>query len=172
MQELHSGKEAGERTDPSGTAKPDVMLIGCVKGKLEWTNRVPAKKLYVSTLWRCRRKYAEQSGVPWYILSAKYGLVNPDTRIAWYNVSLADLPAKQKRMWSQRVVDALVAKYPRVERKPSVEGKVVEIHAGKDYVDYGVASGLSEMGMVVQRPLLGVPIGRHLGWYREHGAWE
>lgn len=166
MQEHDSGRETGERTAPSGTAKPDVMLIGCVKGKLEWVSRVPAKKLFVSTLWRCRRTYAEQSGVPWYILSAKYGLVNPDTRIAWYNVSLADLPAAQRRAWSQRVVDALVAKYP------SVEGKVVEIHAGKDYVDYGVESGLSEAGMVVERPLLGVPIGRHLGWYREQNAWE
>lgn len=166
MQALHAETETGKRTDSGAGARPDIILIGCVKGKLEWASRVAAKELYVSTLWRCRRKYAEQSGVPWYILSAKYGLVGPDTLIAWYDLSLGDLPAAKRRAWSQRVVDALVSRYP------SVKGKVVEIHAGKDYVDYGVESGLTEAGMVVERPLLGIPIGRHLGWYRERGARE
>lgn len=165
MQGLREGSETGGRADSSdGTVKPDLLLIGCVKGKLEWASRVEAKNLYVSALWRCRRTYAEQSGVPWFILSAKYGLVHPDTRIAWYDVSLGDLPAAKRRQWSQRVVDSLVTRYP------SVEGKVVEIHAGKDYVDFGLATGLIQAGMVVNRPLLGVPIGRHLAWYRERGA--
>ncbi len=146
--------------------KPDILLIGCVKGKLEWAGRVAAKDLYVSALWRCRRNYAEQMGVTWFILSAKYGLVQPETMIAWYDLALGDLPAKQRRIWAQRVVDALIAKYP------SVKGKVVEIHAGKDYIDFGLESGLTEAGMIVTRPLLGIPIGRHLGWYRERGAPE
>ena len=149
-----------------GLPKPDIVLVGCVKGKLGWAGRVEAKELYVSALWRCRRKYAEQSGVPWFILSAKYGLVRPETRIAWYDLSLGDVPAKQRRQWSARVVDALVAKYL------SLEGKVVEVHAGKDYVDFGLESGLQEVGVNVTRPLLGIPIGRHLAWYRKHGADE
>ncbi|MYC90474.1 MAG: hypothetical protein F4X15_03300 [Gemmatimonadetes bacterium] len=166
MQGLREGAEKGTRAGSGGVARPDILLIGCVKGKLEWASRVAAKDLYVSALWRCRRKYAEQSGIPWFILSAKYGLVNPETRIAWYDLSLGDLPAAQRRAWSHRVVDALVSRYP------SVEGKVVEVHAGKDYVDYGLESGLTDAGMIVQRPLLGIPIGRHLGWYRERGASE
>ncbi len=166
MPGLREGAENGKRADEGGAAEPDILLIGCVKGKLEWASRVAAKDLYVSALWRCRRKYAEQSGIPWFILSAKYGLVNPETRIAWYDLSLGDQPAAQRRAWSSRVVDALVGKYP------SVEGKIVEVHAGKDYVDYGLETGLTDAGMVVQRPLLGIPIGRHLGWYRERGAGE
>ncbi len=146
--------------------KPDLLLIGCVKGKLEWAGRVPAKDLYVSALWRCRRNYAEQMGVPWFILSAKYGLVHPEAKIAWYDLALGDLPAKQRRSWSRGVVDALVA------RHSSIEGEVVEIHAGKDYIDFGIESGLAEVGVTVTRPLLGIPIGRHLGWYRERGATE
>ena len=166
MQVVREGEESGKRTDSVGTARPDIVLIGSVKGKLEWASPVAAKQLYVSALWRCRRKYAEQSGVAWYILSAMYGLVNPDTRIGWYDLSLGDLPAAQRREWSHRVVEALIAKYP------SVEGMVVEIHAGKDYVDFGLASGLTWAGMIVTRPLLGIPIGRHLGWYRERGAGD
>ena len=165
MQELREGRATEKHAGPEdGTVVPDLMLIGSVKGKLEWASRVEAKNLYVSALWRCRRKYAEQSGVPWYILSAKYGLVNPDTRIAWYDVSLGDLPAADRRAWSGRIVDTLVARYA------SVAGTVVEIHAGMDYVDFGLASGLSAAGIAVQRPLLGIPIGRHLAWYKEHGV--
>ncbi|MXX54202.1 MAG: hypothetical protein F4Z44_00225, partial [Gemmatimonadetes bacterium] len=125
MQGLREGAEKGTRAGSGGVARPDILLIGCVKGKLEWASRVAAKDLYVSALWRCRRKYAEQSGIPWFILSAKYGLVNPETRIAWYDLSLGDLPAAQRRAWSHRVVDARVRSYA------SGEGKVVEVPAGK-----------------------------------------
>lgn len=145
-------------------AKPDILLVGCVKGKLEWAGRVSAKDLYASPLWRCRRTYAEQLGRPWYILSAKYGLLDPDEKIAWYDLALGNLPAAERRAWSARVVDSLVAKVP------SIPGKVVEVHAGNDYVDFGLESGLQDAGAIVRRPLLGIPIGGHIGWYRERGV--
>lgn len=155
----NGGKGVGE-----AQVKPDILLVGCVKGKLEWASRVAAKNLYASPLWRSRRNYAEQAGLPWFILSAKYGLLHPEERIAWYDLDLSSLPATERRAWSGRVVDALVAKFPWIE------GKVVEIHAGNDYIDYGLAKGLQEAGAIVRRPLLGVPIGRHLGWYRDRGV--
>ena len=161
---------SGDGSDGDGQLTPDVLLVGCVKGKLEWAKPVEARDLYASPLWRSRRKYAEQyaevAGGPWYILSAKHGLLEPDTQIAWYNLDLGDLPAAERRAWSQRVVDALL------ERFPAMDGKVIEIHAGKDYVDFGLATGLQKAGAVVQRPLLGIPIGKHLGWYKEHGVEE
>lgn len=155
---------SGDGSDSDGQLTPDILLVGCVKGKLEWARPVSAKNLYESPLWRSRRAYAEHSGRLWYILSAKHGLVDPNARIAWYNLDLGDLPAAERRAWSQRVVDSLLEKFP------SIEGKIVEIHAGKDYVDFGLESGLAQAGAVVQRPLLGIPIGKHLGWYREHGV--
>ena len=145
-------------------AEPDILLVGCVKGKLEWARSVAAKDLYASPLWRSRRTYAEQAGLPWFILSAKYGLLHPEKEIAWYDLDLSSLPAAERRAWSARVVETLMA------RVPSIAGKVVEMHAGNDYLDYGVASGLEEVGAIVRRPLLGIPIGRHLGWYRERGV--
>lgn len=150
-------------TDPA-EPEPDILLVGCVKGKLEWASRVAAKDLYVSPLWRCRRIYAERSGLPWFILSAKYGLLDPEAKITWYDLALGNLPAAQRRTWSQRVVDTLLSRYP------SMEGRIIEIHAGKDYVDYGLETGLKAAGAIVRRPLLGVPIGGHLGWYREQGV--
>jgi hypothetical protein len=50
-----------------------VILVGCVKSKL--ARRAPAKDLYCSTLWQCRRHYAEASGRHWLILSAKHELL-------------------------------------------------------------------------------------------------
>ncbi len=164
MQEKEGSKRGGAGAD--GQLTPDILLVGCVKGKLEWARPVKARNLYASPLWRSRRAYAERSGHLWYILSAKHGLLEPNSRIGWYNLDLGDLPAAERRAWSQRVVDALL------ERFPAMEGKVIEIHAGKDYVDFGLETGLKKAGAVVERPLLGIPIGKHLGWYKENGVEE
>jgi hypothetical protein len=52
-----------------------MILLGCVKRKRD--HPATAKDLYSSPLWAGRRAYAESSGVPWLILSAKHGLVDP-----------------------------------------------------------------------------------------------
>lgn len=74
--------------DPRGL--PDVVLISCVKTKLE----VPAaaKDLYVSPLFLKERRYAESSGRPWFILSAEHGLVGPEEWLAPYERYLPDTP--------------------------------------------------------------------------------
>ncbi len=142
---------------------PNLILVGCVKSKLNYRNS--AKDLYNSPLWRCRRAYAEQAGVPWYILSAKHGLLTPKTRIAPYDSTLADLPAAQRRTWSARVVNDLT------EKVSGLQGKVIEIHAGKLYVDYGLEDGLRKAGALVRRPLAHVSgIGPQRRWYAERLA--
>ena len=55
------------------------LLVGGVKRKSGWAG--PARDVYVSPLWRYRREYAERLAVPWFILSAKHGLLAPDTHI-------------------------------------------------------------------------------------------
>jgi hypothetical protein len=51
----------------------DVVLVGCVKTKLP--HAAPARDLYTSSLFRGRRRYAEQTQRPWFILSARWGLL-------------------------------------------------------------------------------------------------
>lgn len=63
-----------------------VILLGCVKTKLE--GPAVAKDLYCSTLWKRRRAYAEASGQPWLILNAEHGLVDPEQRLAPYDLAL------------------------------------------------------------------------------------
>ena len=149
-----SCRRAGNRS------APDVILVGCVKTKR--SGRSAAKDLYDSPLWRARRAYAEQFCVPWHILSAKYGLLAPETVIRTYDVTLTDRSAAERRTWSQRVLDFLA------DELPDPEGANIEIHAGKAYVDYGLEAGLCRMGAKVHRPLQHIPgIGAQIAWYKQ-----
>lgn len=59
-------------------------LIQCTKTKRD--TPAEACELYdPSPLFRKMRAYAEAKGDPWYILSAKHGLVNPTTTLAPYD---------------------------------------------------------------------------------------
>ena len=137
-----------------------LLLVGCVKRKRSGPS--PAKDLYDSRLWHSRRAYAERSGVPWYILSAKHGLLAPETTIAWYDLALKGLLSAERREWSRRVLDDLAAEVG------SLRGLSVEIHAGKDYVENGLEDGLRKAGAIVQRPLAHVPgIQSQRAWYDE-----
>lgn len=141
----------------------NLILVGCVKSKRN--SRSSAKDLYASPLWRYRRAYAEQVGVPWYILSAKHGLLTPETRIAPYDLTPADRPAAKRRAWSAQVVNALTAKVS------GLWGKVIEVHAGKLYVDSGLEDELRKVGAIIRRPLAHVSgIGPQCSWYAERLA--
>ena len=135
-----------------------LILLGCVKSKVNVTRA--AKDLYDSPLWRCRRAYAERLRVRWYILSGKHGLLAPDSRIAPYDLALSDLSAAERRAWSKRVLENLAA------RVPTLNGNVIEIHAGKAYVECGLEDGLREAGAIVHLPLAHiVGIGPQRAWY-------
>ncbi len=138
----------------------DLILLGCVKGKRDYGG--PAQDVYASTLWKYRREYAESRGCPWYILSAKHGLLAPDTWIEPYDCSLNDSSPTERRTWSTRVLNDLVEKIPKLG------GKAIEVHAGKSYVEYGLEKGLREIGVIVRRPLAHVVgPGRQVNWYQQ-----
>lgn len=60
----------------------ELCLVSCVSKKNDYP--CLARDLYVSPWFVGARRYEESLGVPWYILSAKYGLVAPDQVIAPY----------------------------------------------------------------------------------------
>ena len=155
---MNSSEEAD--TSIPSWQPPDIVLVGCVKTKR--TVRSAAKDLYSSPLWRYRRAYAECLDVPWYILSALHGLLDPDRRIDAYELALTGLRAKARRDWSARVLAELQ------RRVPSLRDKLIEIHAGATYIDHGLEDGLQGAGAAVHRPLAGIAgIGRQQAWYRE-----
>ncbi|WP_157845282.1 MULTISPECIES: DUF6884 domain-containing protein [Pseudofrankia] len=141
---------------PSGRIAADLVLIGCVKTKQARADR--AADLFVSPLFAGRRAYAEGSGLPWYVLSAKYGLLAPDDVIGPYDVYLPDQPAGYRRAWGQFVGMQLASLLG------DLRGLMIEVHAGAVYLD-PLRSPLEELGARLSAPLGHLRLGEQLAWY-------
>ncbi len=147
-----------------------VVLVGCVAQKA--AQRMAARDLYVSPLWRCRRGYAEREAPRrWLILSAAFGLVHPDEVLSPYNRTLADERKGEREAWGRRAAAGL-----RAYRYGPPARLRVEVHAGEAYRQFLVPR-LGEMGMEVVEPLAGLGIGSQLEWYSQRTAaqlplWE
>ena len=90
----------------------DIGLVACSRTKAD--RPVPARELYLSPLFRAARKYAENRyGLgQWLILSARYGLVDPDQVLAPYDLSLRQLTARQREAWGDRIAIELTDRFP------------------------------------------------------------
>jgi hypothetical protein len=146
----------GSRNDPDGNASR-VVVIGCVAGKRATAS--PARDLYQSTLFRGRRAYAEAAGKPWFIMSALYGLIDPDEVVTPYDVSMRQLDRVQRKALGEQVVDAIE------QRVGSLAGCVVELHAGNEYAE-AIAEPLRTREATLYRPLQGLRLGMQLQWYK------
>src|SRR3546814_7260194 len=71
--------------DPPPSPSP-VFLVACVAAKLD--RPAPARDLYASPWFQKARAYVERQGGAWFILSAKHGLIAPETVIAPYDETL------------------------------------------------------------------------------------
>ncbi len=140
---------------------PDLILIGCVKQKLAVP--APAKDLYTSPLFRKGRHYAEDAGVPWFVLSAEHGLVMPEELLAPYDRRLARSDRSYRQAWGARVVDRLL------DEAAPLSGRRVEVHAGSAYVE-PIRQLLTQAGATVVEPLAGLKLGPRLAWYGRHAA--
>jgi hypothetical protein len=137
--------------------KGRVLVLGCVKQKERGVH--PACDLYRSPLWKARRAYAESSGAPWFIASAKYGLLEPKQPIADYDLALGDLAPADRPAWGEEVAAALELQLG------SLEGRTIEIHAGGAYRRV-LEPRLQARGAVVVAPTASIRgIGTPIAWY-------
>lgn len=134
-----------------------IGLVGCVKQKQ--SHAAPAADLYTSTLFRGRRAYVAQTCERWLVLSALHGVVRPDAVLEPYDVTLSDASRSEREAWAARVLRQLDAELG------SCRGLTFEIHAGANYVDFGLASGLTARGATVERPAAGLRQGEQLSFY-------
>ena len=156
----------GSWTTPAGTAKPDpasgrpLYLVSCVKTKLP--RPAKAKDLYVSDWFRKARAYVEREDTAWRILSAKYGLVDPEEVIRPYEKTLITMRKAERRAWAGEVLAAL-------ERRLADADAVVFL-AGARYREF-IEPWLTSRGVRVDVPMRGLSQGRQLAWLgaRLHG---
>ncbi len=98
-------------------------LISCSKSKSG--HRDLARNMYVSPLYRKSVVITEAWGLTFSILSAKYGLLNPDEIIEPYNLTLKGASKEFKTEWAMRVDGQIRGS---IERK-----KRLVVLAGDDY---------------------------------------
>ncbi|MFU1780203.1 DUF6884 domain-containing protein [Haloarcula japonica] len=114
----------GQLIGYDGIDRTTYALVGCGASKKDGTH--PAKELYDSTYFEKKRDFAEQLADEWFIISAKYGVLDPDREIADYDVSIDDVPVDG---WIKRV-DAYLRN--EVDFQPEDE---VYVLLGKKYLE-------------------------------------
>jgi hypothetical protein len=131
----------------NGAPGPVALLVGAGKRKVD--EPAPAQDLYVGGLFRLRRAFAEAAGVPWFILSPRYGLVAPDELLGPYDLPMIRQPIAYRREWSVTVAARVVDLLGRAE------GRCLAVHAGDAYVG-PLRPVLEAAGWVVLTPLRGL----------------
>jgi hypothetical protein len=124
------------------------VLVSCVGKKAPGSCR--AKDLYQSEWFRKARRWAEQNGSRWYILSALHGLLYPENSIPPYEKTLNEMPVEERKQWGKLVSNQLRNIPP---------GRIV-ILAGEKYREY-----LKTDRHIVDVPLKGLGIGQQLAWF-------
>lgn len=134
-----------------------IGLVGCVKSKLDKPSK--ARDLYTSPLFRGRRRHVERSCARWFVLSAKHGLVDPDTVLEPYEKTLKQASRAERQRWSVGVLGALKLELG------SFSATIFEIHAGNDYRAFGLVDGIRGLGGQVTVPTEGLSLGQQLAFY-------
>ncbi len=105
-----------------------VVLISCVKTKLD--HPAKAENLYIRDLFTKNLAYAKKLKPDYiFILSAKYGLLKLNDRIAPYEKTLNQMPVNERRVWSDSVISEL-RRYADLEQDEFI------ILAGEKYRDF------------------------------------
>lgn len=130
-----------------------IGLVACGKGKTG--HPAPAAALYKGAHFRKASAYCRDHYGRWAILSAKHGLLLPETVIEPYDFSLRHLTAVERRAWADRVLAQFAAL--------GLADPTVFLHAGDRYAEH------LEGPLHAARPLRGLGIGRQLAWYVARG---
>ena len=131
------------------------FLVSCVSQKR--STSLPARDLYCSDWFLKARAYVEAQSHPWFILSAKHGLLEPDHVIAPYNETLNQMTSAGRRAWATRVADEL--------RHAIHCGDEVIFLAGETYREY-LAPMIRDLGCTTDIPMKGLGIGQQKAWLK------
>lgn len=131
-----------------------IVLISCVS--MKQAKEAKAKDLYVSPLFKMNYAYAEsQNPDAIYILSAKYGLVDPERVIPPYEQTLNTMKAAQVKDWALDVIE-------QMQGKINFQKDEIIFLAGERYRKF-----ILPLCRNAKVPLKGLGIGKQLGWLKK-----
>ena len=133
-----------------------IALISCTKLKQSYP--CEAQEMYLlSQLFKKASYYIKQQNYDkWFILSAKYGLLNPNDIIEPYDLTLSNMKSEDIKKWSEKIFNQLVI-YNIDE---------IDFYTGEKYRKY-LISLLKEKNIICNIPLKGLGIGQQLKFYKE-----
>jgi len=135
----------------------NIVLISCVGGKKPY--KCKAKDLYESPWFRYAWNYAHSLNPDKvFILSAKYGLVDPEMKIEPYDETLNTKTADKIREWADKVLSSL-------RERTDLDKDTFIILAGEKYRKY-LVDHLRKYDI----PMKGFRIGQQLKWLKEQCA--
>jgi Family of unknown function (DUF6884) len=137
------------------TVEARIFLVSCVARKK--AEPCSAAELYMSDWFKKARNFVENDGAPWFILSAKYGLLKPDTVIEPYDETLNKMGVAQRKSWAAQVQTQMVDTLP--------DANEVVLFAGVRYRE-NLMSYLNGRYQAVSVPMDGLQIGRQLSWLK------
>ena len=133
-----------------------VVLVSCVSQKDNKPR--PAEDLYLSSWFKKAGAYAKQIGDEWYILSAKYGLLQPTETISSYDITLNNMKSPARKLWAQGVFEQL-----KTIINP---GDEIVFLAGTKYRENLIAP-LKKIGAQISIPMEGLRIGEQMSWLKK-----
>ena len=147
--------------------KQTIILISCASKKL--ATKMPAKDLYNSILFKSSLEYAKSiKHDKIYILSAKHHLLDLETQIEPYDVTLSYISPKsrksnliilnneQKKLWGNTVISQL-------NKVSDIENDIFIILAGREYLE-----PLEKSIMNLDNKLRGLRYGERVKWLKKN----
>jgi hypothetical protein len=135
-----------------------VYLVSCVSKKSP--TAAPAKEFYASPWFLAVRRYIEAAGDPWFVLSAKYGLVSPDQVLTPYDETLNSMKIAERRAWSSRVIAQMDG--------TNLAPRSIVLFAGLRYREF-LMEYLNRRS-TVEVPMEGLRIGKQLQWLKRRAG--
>ena len=120
-----------------------IALVSC--GKRKSDSPCCAKDMYNSARFQGFKTILETFDLPWYIMSAKYGLLSPDDEISPYDMCLTNCTAEYRKKWAESILKKL-QNYPTAT--------AFSVMANNDY-SRDIVPLLEKAGFVVEAPFLG-----------------
>lgn len=132
-----------------------IVLISCASKKR--STRSQAKDLYISPLFKLNLQYAYSINPDTiYILSAKHGLLQLETEIEPYNLTLNEMKTSEVENWASGVIDQL-------KNKADLQTDHFIFLAGNKYRKY-----LIPILNSYEIPMEGMTIGKQLKFLKRH----
>lgn len=157
----HAFEEYKRRTQATAPSREPVtlVLIACSKSKLK--DPAPAYQLYTGQLFKKATDWAQRRGLPWFVVSALYGLLKPDQTLSPYDFTIKDLQGETERtQWAHRVVACELTRH-------APKGSHAFLIMPERYRRL-LQGELLKHGITYENPLESMGIGRQMKWLIEN----